>query len=211
MKILIFGLGTLGGGFSAAKYFLDRQDEVRITDLRSEAVLGTPLAILKSHGATAIVQEHRKEDFIWADIVIKNPAVAANNPLLECAKRVETDITFLFSSALLKGIDIIAITGTKGKTTTAAAVSHVLNSNGHEAIQCGNMGISGFSVLSETAVFSYKCDRFYHPDSERSIHPFDSAIGIDWQLGEIQTLVSGKDMKAPFFKEAEMNFKFGSL
>ncbi len=69
----------------------------------------------------------------------------------------------------------------------------------------------GFSVLSETAVFSYKCDRFYHPDSERSIHPFDSAIGIDWQLGEIQTLVSGKDMKAPFFKEAEMNFKFGSL
>ena len=45
----------------------------------------------------------------------------------------------------------------------------------------------------------------------RSIHPFDSAIGIDWQLGEIQTLVSGKDMKAPFFKEAEMNFKFGSL
>lgn len=149
MKILIFGLGTLGGGFSAAKYFLDRQDEVRITDLRSEAVLGTPLAILKSHGATAIVQEHRKEDFIWADIVIKNPAVAANNPLLECAKRVETDITFLFSSALLKGIDIIAITGTKGKTTTAAAVSHVLNSNGHEAIQCGNMGISGFSVLSD--------------------------------------------------------------
>ena len=69
----------------------------------------------------------------------------------------------------------------------------------------------GFSVLSETAVFSYKCDRFYHPDSERSINPFDSAIGIDWQLGEIQTLVSGKDMKAPFFKEAEMNFKFGSL
>jgi UDP-N-acetylmuramoylalanine--D-glutamate ligase len=149
MRVLIFGLGTLGGGFAAAKYFLDKGDEVRITDLRSESVLGGPLAILKSKGAMAILQEHRKEDFLWADIVIKNPAVAATHPLLEFATRVESDLSFLFTSSLMKGIDVIAITGTKGKTTTAAATAHVLGQCGFEAMQCGNMGISGFSVLTE--------------------------------------------------------------
>ena len=149
MNVLIFGLGTLGGGFAAAKYFLDQGDAVRITDLRSESVLGTPLGILKSLGAETILQEHRQEDFLWADVVIKNPAVPANNPLLSLAKRIETDITFLFSSPLVQNIHIIAITGTKGKTTTAAAVAHVLNTGGHESLQCGNMGISGFSILLE--------------------------------------------------------------
>jgi len=149
MHVLIFGLGLLGGGFAAASYFLDQGAEVRITDLRSEAVLGGPLAILVQRGATAICQEHRQEDFLWADVVIKNPAISTNNPLLGFARKIETDISYLFSSPIIKNIAIIAITGTKGKTTTAAAVAHVLNSNGKEALQCGNMGISGFSILSE--------------------------------------------------------------
>jgi UDP-N-acetylmuramoylalanine--D-glutamate ligase len=54
MKVLIFGLGILGGGFASASFFLDQGDEVRITDLRSETVLGGPLAILKHRGALAI-------------------------------------------------------------------------------------------------------------------------------------------------------------
>jgi len=149
MKVLIFGLGILGGGFASASFFLDQGDEVRITDLRSETVLGGPLAILKHRGALAICQEHREEDFLWADMVIKNPAVPNTNPYLALAKRVETDMSYLLASPFLKNIQIIAITGTKGKTTTAAAISHVLNSNDRESLQCGNMGISGFSVLAE--------------------------------------------------------------
>ena len=149
MRVLIFGLGLLGGGYAAASYFLDQGAEVRITDLRSEAVLGEPLAILKARGANVICQEHREEDFFWADIVIKNPAVSEKNPLLGLAHRVENDISYLFSSPLIEKINIIAITGTKGKTTTAAAIAHVLNTLGKEALQCGNMGISGFSILLE--------------------------------------------------------------
>lgn len=149
MKVLIFGLGVLGGGFASASFFLDQGDEVRITDLRSETVLGGPLAILKSKGALAICQEHREEDFLWADIVIKNPAVSHKNPYLAFAKRVETDMSYLFASPFLKDIQVIAITGTKGKTTTAAAIAHVLNTDNKESLQCGNMGISGFSVLAE--------------------------------------------------------------
>lgn len=64
----------------------------------------------------------------------------------------------------------------------------------------------GFSVLSETAIFSYKCDNGYNKESERGINPFDPKLGIDWQLNETDFIVSEKDQKAPFFDNAEMNF-----
>lgn len=64
----------------------------------------------------------------------------------------------------------------------------------------------GFSVLSETAIFTYKCDNVYNRDAERSINPFDPALGIDWKLGEEEKIVSEKDKNAPLFKDAQMNF-----
>lgn len=66
----------------------------------------------------------------------------------------------------------------------------------------------GFSVLSESAIFSYKCDNVYNKDSERSININDPKLGIDWQIGESEQIVSGKDQVAPFFDDAEMNFIF---
>lgn len=148
MRVLIFGLGVLGGGFSAASYFLDRGHEVRVTDLRSEHTLGGPLEILKKRGATVTCGEHRTDDFDWADLVIKNPAVPPDSPYLKHAKQVGTDISYIFASPIINSIKIIAVTGTKGKTTTVAVITHILNAMGHEAVQFGNMGISGFSVLS---------------------------------------------------------------
>ena len=79
MRVLIFGFGVLGGGYAAATYFLDRGDEVRITDLRSEQELGEPLQLLKRRGASIVCQTHREEDFEWAELVIKNPAVPIEN------------------------------------------------------------------------------------------------------------------------------------
>lgn len=64
----------------------------------------------------------------------------------------------------------------------------------------------GFSVLSETAIFSYKCDNGYNKESERGINPFDPKLGIDWQLAENEYKVSEKDKNAPLFDAAEMNF-----
>ncbi|HSH20601.1 MAG TPA: dTDP-4-dehydrorhamnose 3,5-epimerase [Draconibacterium sp.] len=66
----------------------------------------------------------------------------------------------------------------------------------------------GFSVLSETAVFSYKCDMDYNRDSERAINAFDPKLAIDWQLKESEWNVSEKDKLAPLFDNAEMNFIF---
>jgi dTDP-4-dehydrorhamnose 3,5-epimerase len=66
----------------------------------------------------------------------------------------------------------------------------------------------GFSVLSETAIFTYKCDNVYNKGAERSIYPFDPHLAIDWKIDKNKVIVSEKDMNAPLFDEAEMNFKF---
>ncbi len=66
----------------------------------------------------------------------------------------------------------------------------------------------GFSVLSETAVFSYKCDNIYSHESERGINLFDSQLGIDWKINKDEQIISEKDRKSPDFKDAEINFEY---
>lgn len=65
----------------------------------------------------------------------------------------------------------------------------------------------GFSVLSETAIFTYKCDNVYHREAERSVNPFDLQLAIDWKIEKSKAIVSEKDRQAPAFAHAEMNFK----
>lgn len=64
----------------------------------------------------------------------------------------------------------------------------------------------GFSVLSETAIFTYKCDDFYSPTLERGIMYNDPTLLIDWKIPADKALISDKDMKHPLFKDAEINF-----
>lgn len=59
----------------------------------------------------------------------------------------------------------------------------------------------GFSVLSETAIFSYKCDNFYNKESEGSVYWNDTDLDIDWQLPPEEIILSEKDKFAPTFKE----------
>lgn len=66
----------------------------------------------------------------------------------------------------------------------------------------------GFSVLSEVAVFSYKCDNYYNPEAERGIAYNDPALNIDWKIDLKDALISAKDDKNPIFKEAEINFNY---
>jgi len=64
----------------------------------------------------------------------------------------------------------------------------------------------GFSVLSEFAVFSYQCDNYYNPESERSIAFNDGFLGIDWQIPVSKMIVSSKDLQSPLFANADKNF-----
>ncbi|MEN8117268.1 MAG: dTDP-4-dehydrorhamnose 3,5-epimerase [Bacteroidota bacterium] len=64
----------------------------------------------------------------------------------------------------------------------------------------------GFSVLSETAIFAYKCDNEYNKESERAINLADAKLGIDWKLNNSEQIISDKDLVAPLFENAEKNF-----
>lgn len=64
----------------------------------------------------------------------------------------------------------------------------------------------GFSVLSKTAVFTYKCDEYYHPEAEAGIIYNDPSIGIDWKIPEKYVKLSEKDKLLPELKNAKMNF-----
>ena len=60
----------------------------------------------------------------------------------------------------------------------------------------------GFIVLSDTAIFSYKCDNFYNNESEGGIIYNDKDLNIDWKLDESELIFSEKDLELPWFKEA---------
>jgi dTDP-4-dehydrorhamnose 3,5-epimerase len=64
----------------------------------------------------------------------------------------------------------------------------------------------GFSVLSDIAIIQYKCDNFYSPKDERGIASNDPDLDINWKLGSIAPIISEKDQKHPFLKNAESNF-----
>ncbi len=64
----------------------------------------------------------------------------------------------------------------------------------------------GFSVLSEKAIVSYKCDEFFNKSSERGIKFNDKKLNINWKVPEKNQLISEKDSLLPFFINAEMNF-----
>ncbi|WP_316929767.1 dTDP-4-dehydrorhamnose 3,5-epimerase [Sphingobacterium sp. T2] len=60
--------------------------------------------------------------------------------------------------------------------------------------------LHGFAVLSETAVFSYKCDNFYNKESEDGVFPLDETLNIDWQIPREKMILSEKDKNARKFR-----------
>ena len=102
----------------------------------------------------------------------------------------------------------VAVDLRKGSPTFGKWFGLELDENNKKQLYVPRGFAHGFSVLSETAIFTYKCDNVYNKESERSINPFDSALEIDWKLGSLEQVVSEKDIKAPMFAEAEMNFNF---
>lgn len=67
----------------------------------------------------------------------------------------------------------------------------------------------GFAVLSETAVFQYKCDNFYAPQADGGISIKDDSLGIDWKIPTENALLSEKDMKHEMLKDFDSPFVYG--
>ena len=129
-KITVMGLGVHGGGLGNVKWLSEQGARVTVTDLRGEDELGLQLQeIRKIKNVEVVLGEHRQEDFVSADIVIRNPAVLRTSKYLQFAREagaiIEMDSSLFFK--LVGKENIIGVTGSKGKTTTVSAIARILS------------------------------------------------------------------------------------
>ena len=89
----------------------------------------------------------------------------------------------------------VAVDIRKGSPTYGQHVAVELTEDNHRQFFVPRGFAHGFVVLSETAVFQYKCDEFYHPEADGGINIQDETLGIDWQIKMEEALLSEKDTK----------------
>lgn len=141
------GLGLNGGGLASAKFFAEHGSLVTVTDMKEEEALRGSIEALNGLAIRFVLGRHELSDFSGADLVIKNPAVRPDSPYLQAARQVETDIsTFL----RLSKAPIVAVTGSKGKSTVTSALYHGLKAAGKKAFIGGNITVSPLSFIDET-------------------------------------------------------------
>lgn len=97
----------------------------------------------------------------------------------------------------------------KGSPTYGQHVSVELTEENHLQFFIPRGFAHGFAVLSETAIFQYKCDEFYHPESEGGISILDYSLGIDWRIPTEKAILSEKDTKHPLLKDFDSPFIYG--
>lgn len=146
LKVTVMGLGLNGGGVATAKFFAEHGAQVTVTDMKSEKDLAKSLDELRGiDGLRFVLGRHDIADFADADLVIKNPAVKREgNKFLAAAKKIESDISVFLK---YNPAPILAVTGSKGKSSTVSALHYGLKACGYDAFLGGNITRSPLSFL----------------------------------------------------------------
>ena len=97
----------------------------------------------------------------------------------------------------------VAVDIRKGSPTYGKHVAVELSGENKRQLYIPRGFAHGFAVLSDEAVFAYKCDNVYTPSAERGILFNDPGLGIDWRIDVSRALLSEKDKKHPAFAEIE--------
>ena len=100
----------------------------------------------------------------------------------------------------------VAVDIRKGSPTYGQHVAVELTEENRRQFFISKGFVHGFAVLSETAVFQYKCDEFYHPESEGGISILDETLNIDWRIPTDKAILSEKDTKHPLLKDFDSPF-----
>ncbi len=140
-KILIMGLGTIGKGLKDALFFYNKGAIVTVTDLKSEELLKDSLDELRKYKDIKLhIGYHEEKDFIENEIIVRNPDVPINSPFLEIARKNNNKIIMDESYACtLSNAKIIAVTGTRGKTTTTTLIYEILKEAKKDVYISGNI------------------------------------------------------------------------
>ncbi|GAC1683168.1 MAG: hypothetical protein PVS3B3_03700 [Ktedonobacteraceae bacterium] len=85
-RVLVMGLGLQGSGMAAARYVAQQGATVRVTDMKSPEVLASSIQALAGLPIEFVLGRHREEDFLWAEMVIRNPGVPRTSPYLRLAQ-----------------------------------------------------------------------------------------------------------------------------
>lgn len=102
----------------------------------------------------------------------------------------------------------VAVDIRKGSPTYGQHVAVELTEDNHRQFFIPRGFAHGFAVLSETAVFQYKCDEFYHPEADGGISILDGNLGIDWHIPTGKALLSEKDMKHKMLNDFDSPFSY---
>lgn len=115
----------------------------------------------------------------------------AQSKLVRCVKGAVLDVV----------VDI-----RKGSPTYGQHVAIELTEDNHRQFFVPKGMAHGFAVLSDVAVFQYKCDEFYHPEVEGGISILDDSLGIDWHIPTDSAILSEKDTKHVLLKDFDSPF-----
>ena len=102
----------------------------------------------------------------------------------------------------------VAVDIRKGSPTYGQHVAVELTEDNHRQFFIPKGFAHGFAVLSETAVFQYKCDEFYHPEADGGISILDDSLGIDWRIPTEKVILSEKDTKHSSLNDFNTPFNF---
>lgn len=100
----------------------------------------------------------------------------------------------------------VAVDIRKGSPTFGQHVAVELTEDNHRQFFIPRGFAHGFAVLSDTAIFQYKCDEFYHPEADGGINIKDESLDIDWRIPMEKAILSEKDMKHTLLKYFDSPF-----
>jgi UDP-N-acetylmuramoylalanine--D-glutamate ligase len=147
-RALVLGLGVHGGGAGVARFLVGRGASVTVTDLRPAEKLADGLAMLEGLPIRYVLGEHREEDILGADLIVRNPGVPRDSRWLELARAHGVPVLMEMNLFWpLCPAPITAITGSKGKSTTTAWLGHILRLSRPDTVVAGNLRVSALEAL----------------------------------------------------------------
>jgi len=171
-KVLVVGLGK--SGLAAALFLRRLGAQVTVSDMRSAAALAKEIPALLEHGIMVESGGHGLLTFRRQDLIVVSPGVPLDTPELVQVKAFGLPVIgeLELAAQYLKG-NILAITGSNGKTTTTTLIGAILTSAGIDTLVGGNIGVpvidliprstdTGWSVL-EVSSFQLESTHFFHP------------------------------------------------
>ena len=102
----------------------------------------------------------------------------------------------------------VAVDIRKGSPTYGRHVAVELSEDNHRQFFVPRGFAHGFAVLSDTAVFQYKCDNYYAPQVDGGISILDTSLGIDWLIDPDKAILSEKDMRHPMLSDFDSPFDY---